>query len=87
MKLKYAMAVQKVADGYVAVTVGEDASKFSGLIRLNATGAYMLEQMKEEISEEELIKRLSAKYDADEAELRTAAKKFIDRMREEGFLE
>ena len=41
MKLKYNFVVQQVADDYVAVTVGKDASSFGGLIRMNKTGAFI----------------------------------------------
>lgn len=87
MKLKYTMAVQQVADGFVAVAVGADAGKFGGLVRLNATGAFMMEQLGAGIGEDELVERLLEKYDADEAVLRANVREFAKHLMDEGLLE
>ncbi len=86
MKLKYDFMVQEVADGFVAVAVGSDAMKFSGLMRMNGTGAFILEQLKEDISLEELVGKMAEKYDADEETLRSAAENFLAKLKAEGIL-
>ena len=46
MKLKYDFIIQKVGDTQVAVPAGDDANRFSGIIKLNTTGAVIFEMLK-----------------------------------------
>ena len=86
MKLKYKFVVQEVADGFVAVTVGPDASKFSGIIRMNGTSAFVFDLLKEEITMDEIVRKMYEKYDADEEVLRKDAEKFTAGLREANLL-
>ena len=38
MKIKSGFVLEKVGNGYLAVTVGDRAKDFSGLVRMNETG-------------------------------------------------
>ena len=67
MKLRYKFATQKVGSGVVAVAIEEDALKYSEILRMNAAGAFILEQLQNEISYAELTERMLQKYDADKA--------------------
>ena len=87
MKLKYDFAVQEVADGFVAVAVGDDAPKFSGLVRMNKTSAFIFEQLKGDVTMDELVRRMAQKYEADEGTLRESAEAFTSKLRAEGLLQ
>ena len=67
VKLRYKFATQKVGSGVVAVAIEEDALKYSEILRMNAAGAFILEQLQNEISYAELTERMLQKYDADKA--------------------
>ena len=67
MKLRYKFATQKVGSGVVAVAIEEDALKYSEILRMNSAGAFILEQLQNEISYAELTERMLQKYDADKA--------------------
>ena len=65
MKLRYRFAMQKVGLGVVAVAIEEDALKYSEILRMNSTGAFILEQLQNDISYDELTAQILRKYDAD----------------------
>lgn len=67
MKLRYKFATQKVGSGVVAVAIEEDALKYNEILRMNSTGAFILEQLQNDINYTELIEKLFQKYDADKA--------------------
>ncbi len=56
MKIKSGFVLEQVGGEYLAVAVGERAKEFSGLVRLNSTGAYFWKLMADkDISKEELV--------------------------------
>ena len=65
MKLRYKFATQRVGFGIVAVAIQEDSLKYSDILRMNSTGAFILEQLYEDISFVELTERILRKYDID----------------------
>ncbi len=75
MKLRYKFATQKVGFGIVAVAVEEDSLEYSEILRMNSTGAFILEQLYNDISFGELIERVLRKYDIDKG---TAKKVLTD---------
>ncbi len=87
MKLKYKFVVQEVSDGFVAVVVGADASKFNGIIRMNKTSAFVFEQLQEGATEDEIVARMMDKYDAEEKVMRKDVKDFVAKLSEADLLE
>ena len=77
MKLRYKFATQKVGAGVVAVAIEEDALKYSELLRMNSTGAFILEQLQNDISYAELTERMLEKYEADKATVEIILKDFL----------
>ena len=75
MKLRYKFATQKVGLGVVAVAIEEDALKYSEILRMNFAGAFILEQLQNDISYVELVDRMLQKYDTDKA---TVEKVLVD---------
>ena len=63
MKLRYKFATQKVGFGIVAVAIEEDSLKYSDILRMNSAGAFILEQLHDDISFAELTERILRKYD------------------------
>ena len=77
MKLRYKFALQKVGNGIVAVAIEEDALEYSEILRMNSTGGYILEQLQNDISYDELIERMLQKYDADKATIEIVLANFL----------
>ena len=83
MKLKYNFVTNKVADKIVAVAVGEDAEKFGGFIKMNDTGAYIFNMLKNDVTEEEIVASMQEEYEGVTLEnLRNTVKEFISRLKE-----
>ena len=72
MKLIKGFIITQVEDGYVAIVAGgeslrnENMRKFNGMIRMNKTAAYIAELMKNETSEEILVRNFVEKFRTDE---------------------
>lgn len=86
MKLKYNFAVQKVTDFWAAVPVGADSQRYNGVISLNETARDMMEFLREDITEEELVAKMLGEYDIDEATLREHVRTFVKQLQEAGVL-
>ncbi len=88
MKLKYIFVTNKVADKIVAVAVGEDAEKFGGFIKMNDTGAYIFNMLKNDVTEEEIVASMQEEYEGVTLEnLRNTVKEFISRLKESDVIE
>ena len=56
MKLKDGFVLEEVGGAYLAVAVGDSANSFNGMVRLNGTGAFFWNLMKErDITRDELV--------------------------------
>ncbi len=64
MQIKRDFTIQEVGGAFVAVPVGESSRQFHGMIRLNATGAFLWKQMAEkDCTGEELVEALLGEYE------------------------
>lgn len=88
MKLKYNFVTNKVADRIVAVAVGDDAQKFNGFIKMNDTGAFIFNMLRNDVTVDEIADAMKREYDeVSEDELRLTVSRFIDNLRESDVLE
>ena len=62
MKLKSDFITQTIEDTQFLVPVGAEA--FRGIVRSNATAAFIVDCLKEETTEEAIVDAMCAKYDA-----------------------
>ncbi|MBE6869001.1 MAG: PqqD family protein [Ruminococcus albus] len=62
MKLAVEMAVMELDGEWNAVAVGEDSTKFRGMLRLNETAADIIKLLAEDTDTETINKELSKKY-------------------------
>ncbi len=78
MKLKESFITHKNKDDYMMI----DASgKFAGIIHSNATAAFIIECLKTETTEDEILEKMLAKYDADKNIMADNVRKIIDKLR------
>ena len=66
MKIKEGFLLKNVADSFVIVPTGANIVDFSAMITLNETGAFLWENLKNDVTEEELVRALMAEYEVDE---------------------
>ena len=85
MKLKDQYETMAMRDKVVAVPVGDEMT-FSGALKLNKTGAAILELLKEETTEEEIVEQLSQRFDVPEEKLRKDVHAYISALIEKGLI-
>lgn len=86
MKIKDGFVLRNICDEYIVVAVGRQTLDFKGLIKLNETGAFLWEQLKNERSEEELLAALRAEYAVDEATAKADIAAFLASLKEAALL-
>ena len=79
MKLKSGFIVQNIDDTQFLVPVGGEA--FSGIVRSNKTAAFIVDQLKEETTEEGIIDAMCAKYDAPREVIAADVRRILDTLR------
>ena len=78
MKLKESFITHKNKDDYMMI----DASgKFAGIIHSNATAAFIIECLKTETTEDEILEKMLAKYDADKNIMADNVREIIDKLK------
>ena len=88
MKLKYNFVTNEVADKIVAVAVGDDLEKFNGFIKMNDTGAYIFNMLKNDVTEEEIVEAMKKDYsDATEEEIKETVCGFVGKLKDADVLE
>lgn len=89
MKIKSGFVLEKVGGGYLAVAVGARAADFSGLVRMNGTGAFLWNHITEkDMTADELCECVLAEYEgATEEQVREDIAAFEEKLRANGILE
>ena len=84
MRIKDGYILRKVADRYVAISVG--AENEGRVVKTNSTGAFLWELLRNETDVETLTKALVEKYQIDENTAKNAVDGFIENLRKEDLL-
>ena len=79
--------IREVAGERIAVPAGAAAAKFSGIISLNETAAFLLAALSEEQTEESLLAAMLEEFDTDAATARADIADFLASLRSLGLLE
>lgn len=87
MRLKCDFEVMEFDSQKVAVPVGEYAKEFHGVVKLNETGVFILEQLKNDTTEEAIINALQAEYEAPRDLLEKDVKEYIENFTKMGLLQ
>ena len=88
MKIKSGFVLEEVGGSYIAVAVGARAKEFSGLVRLNETGAFLWERLAAaDVSREELLAAMLAEFDVPSDVALADITAFERKLAENGILE
>lgn len=87
MKIKGTYILREVTGMKIVVPVGKTTADFSGMITLNDTGAFLWQQLEQEISREELIARLLDEYEVSAEKAAVDVDAFLNKMKENGLVE
>lgn len=81
MKLRYAFESIDMGDEIIAVPVGKDAHNLKGVLKLNKEGFDIIDLLKKETSEEEIIDQLSHKYNTEHSIVQKYVHNVIEYLR------
>jgi len=88
MKIKEGFILEKVGGSYLAVAVGERAASFSGIVRMNESGAFFWNLIKDkDMSAEEVVNAALLEYDAPRELLSSDVAAFEKKLRAAGIVE
>lgn len=87
MKLKYSFVIHEIDNKPVAIAVGRDSDRFNGMVKLNNTGRFVFENMKEATSLDKLADGLTEKFDISREQALSDLKGFIAYLNENGLIE
>ena len=84
MKLRDDFITQQIDDTQVMVAAGGEA--FSGIVRSNATAAFIVDMLGEETTAEAIVDAMCAKYDAPREVIAADVDRILDTLRSVGAL-
>lgn len=85
MKLSSDFIVHETDKEQIMVPIGGTA--FSGIVRSNKTAAFIVRLLKDDTTEEEIVKRLLDTYDVSEAQATADVRKTLNNLRRIGAIE
>ena len=85
MKLKDGFITHEGAEEHITVPAG--GVSFSGMIRSNKTAGFIMECLKDDITKDEIIKKLLAKYDAPKEQITKDVESVLVKLRGIGAIE
>ena len=86
LKLKEGFILYNIAGDDVVLPSGDELD-LSLMIKLNGTGAFLWRYIEAGTPQEELVAKLQQEYEVDAATAEKAVAGFVERLRENGFLE
>ena len=82
MQIKSGFILRKIGAQYVVAATGEASKNFNGMIRMDESGAFAFELLRNEITEEALLSALAEKYAVTASELQADLKHFLEKLKE-----
>ena len=86
MKLKYTLEMIEIDGRSFAVPIGENADSFCSVIECNETAAVILEMLKKDISEKQIVTALEDRYEAPAGVIESRVRRFLNTLQEKGML-
>lgn len=85
MRLKDGFITHEGAGEHITVPAGDVS--FSGMVRSNKTAGFIVECLKEEVTEDEIIEKMLAKYDAGREQIAKDVKEVLGKLQSIGAIE
>ena len=87
MKIKEGFVLQKVSGSYLACATGKIAGEFSGLVRMNESGVFIWNLLKEDTNEEAVVKTVADSFGISLELAEADVRAFIKNLSDNGILE
>lgn len=87
MKLKDDLMIHKISDETLVVPTGSLSMEFQGIIRNNETAGFLMELLKTERTEEELVDEVLRVYEVDRERASRDVRRIVLLLEQEGLLQ
>lgn len=87
MKIKEGFMLRKVGGTYAVVPMGKAVADFNGMITLNEMGAFLWGHLEKGCTREELLSAVLAEYEVTEERALAGIDRFLEKVKEEKFVE
>ena len=88
MKIKDGFVLEEVGGSYLAVAVGDRTNSFTGLVRLNSTGAYLWNILAEnDVTREALVDKMLSDYEVEREVVERDVDAFCNKLIDNGIIE
>ena len=87
MKIKSGFVLEKVGGSYLACATGDVAGRFSGIVKMNDTGAFIWNKLVEGSELSELVECVASSYEVDAAIAEKDVTAFVENLKNNGILE
>ncbi len=81
MKLKPDFVIHSIGDETLMVPTGEAAERFHGIVRLNDTAAFILEQLQKETTEAAVVQAVLDAYEIDRPHAEREVEKIVEKLK------
>lgn len=85
MKLKNGFITQDIDNTQIMVGTGD--TNFNGIVRSNSTAAYIVNLLKNDITEQEIVTKMAEKYDTSKEQIEKDVKNILNKLRSISALE
>lgn len=86
MRLKYEFILQELDDVTMAVSSPSEPEGLNGVVRLNATGAFIFKALQKDVSFDELVDAMMAEYGIPRETAEEGAVRVLDSLDASGLL-
>jgi len=86
MKLKENFVLRQVSETWIVLPLGEEVVDFSGMLKLNESGAMLWEVLGKGGDRQELVQALTAEYEVSEDVAQADVDAFLAKLQEIGCL-
>ncbi len=88
MKLKYDFVINEVAGQKVAMAIGENNAFYNNYIKLNETGAYIMEKLKNDTTVQDIVRAIKNDFEVSaDQDIEKIVNSFIEKLKEADVLE
>lgn len=87
MKIKETFVLRQLADTWVVLPLADRTIDFNGMITLNESGVLLWNALEKGADLDMLVKLLTSEYAVSDAQARTDAEEFIQKLQASGCLE
>lgn len=87
MKIKDGFTVRKIANSYMAIPIGTRTKDVKGIVALSETGAFIWRLLENDISEDQLVRKLIEEYDVSKERASADVASFLEWLKEQEWID